>query len=494
MELGDYFRVLRNRWLSVLSVALVVLAATAAATLLMTPQYTSSTRMFFAVQGGESVSDLAQGSTFTEKQMSSYAEVARSPLVLEGVVEALGLDTEPRSLAGQLDVTVAADTTILVISATDADPSLARDIANTVADELSATVGDLNPERPDGSEAVRATMLSEAQISASPSSPNTTRNLALGVVLGLMLGAGVALLREVLDTKVRNEGDISAVTDISTLGSVPIDDAKSDHPVFMHDDALSQRAEAIRRLRTNLQFVDFSDRPSSILVTSSVSNEGKTTTAINLAASLADAGSRVVLVDADLRRPSIAKYMGFEGRVGLTTVLIGKATLGDVVQPWQDTSLDVLASGRVPPNPSELLGSRAMSRLLADLSTTYDVVVIDSPPLLPVTDAAILSKMVGGTLVVAGADSIHKAQLRTALESLAKVDADVLGLVLNKVERKSHSNYYGDYYATEDPNPTGNRSGRRSAGKSGEVPAPANGQVSGQGSTWPGERMSANRR
>jgi capsular exopolysaccharide synthesis family protein len=203
----------------------------------------------------------------------------------------------------------------------------------------------------------------------------------------------------------------------------------------------------------------------------------------------------VVLVDADLRRPSIAKYMGFEGRVGLTTVLIGKATVGDVVQPWQDTSLDVLASGRVPPNPSELLGSGAMSRLLADLTASYDVVVIDSPPLLPVTDAAILSKLVGGAIVVAGADSTHKAQLRTALESLAKVDADVLGLVLNKVERKSHDNHYGDYYGTVDPALTGTRSGRRSARQGANAPARAAEEPAGpKRSSWPGEQMSANRR
>src|SRR5690625_6951980 len=164
MDLGDYVNVLRSRWLTVVSIALLTIAATAAATLLMTPQYTSSTRMFFAVQGGESVSDLAQGSTFTEKQMASYAEVAQSPLVLEPVVETLDLDASARDVAGTLDVTVAADTTILVISATHEDPVLARDLANAVADQLSVTVGGLSPDSPDGAETVRATMLSEAQV------------------------------------------------------------------------------------------------------------------------------------------------------------------------------------------------------------------------------------------------------------------------------------------------------------------------------------------
>src|SRR5690625_412304 len=187
MELGDYLHVLRTRWLTITVIALATLAAAAVATLLMTPRYTSSTRMFFAVQGGESVSDLAQGSTFTEKQMASYAEVARSPIVLEPVIETLNLDVSARDLSDALNVTVAADTTILVIAATDEDPVLARDIANAVATQLSDTVSGLSPERPDGSETVRATMLSEAQVANSPSSPNTSRNLALGLVLGLML-------------------------------------------------------------------------------------------------------------------------------------------------------------------------------------------------------------------------------------------------------------------------------------------------------------------
>lgn len=489
MELGDYLRVLRNRWLTIATIALLTLAATSAATLLATPEYTSSTRLFFAVQAGESVSDLAQGSTFTEKQMASYAEVAQSPIVLEPVAEALNLGDDSR-LQDSITVTVAAETTILVISATDEDPVLARDLANAVADQLATTVGGLSPERSDGTEAVRATMLSEAEVAQAPSSPNTTRNLTLGLVLGVVLGAGVALLREVLDTKVRSESDIAAVTELSPLSTVPIDAEATGHPVFMHDDSMSMRAEAIRRLRTNLQFVDFGDRPSSIVVTSSVPGEGKSTTAINLAASLADAGARVILVDADLRRPSIAKYMGFEGRVGLTTVLIGRASIADVAQPWQGTSLDVLPSGQVPPNPSELLGSRAMTRLLNELAASYDVIVIDSPPLLPVTDAAILSKLAGGTLVVAGADRLQKQQLRASLESLEKVDAHVLGIVLNKVERKERDRYAYEYYGTADPSVTGTRASRRvrSRGRATQQATHA------KKSTWPGERLSASQR
>jgi capsular exopolysaccharide synthesis family protein len=214
---------------------------------------------------------------------------------------------------------------------------------------------------------------------------------------------------------------------------------------------LGAPAEAIRRLRTNLQFVGAGTQSKSLVVTSSVPGEGKSTTAINLAVSLADAGSRVILVDADLRRPSVADYLGVEGRAGLTTVLIGRADLEDVIQPWRDSGLHILPSGQVPPNPSELLGSTVMVDLLAKLEADYDVVLLDTPPLLPVTDATILTKLVGGAVVVVGADRIHKAQLAEALETLEIAGAQLHGLVLNKIARRDANPYVYEngYYSSK---------------------------------------------
>ena len=190
-------------------------------------------------------------------------------------------------------------------------------------------------------------------------SPNVLRNLAAGLILGLLLGIAVAIARRLLDTKVRNEADLELVTSVPVLGVVPFDSDAEAHPVVIRDDPLSVRAEAVRRLRTNLQFVEAAEQSRSVVVTSSIPGEGKSTAALNLAASLSDAGLNVVLVDADLRRPSIARYVGLEGSVGLTTVLIGEADLDDVLQPWGESTLRVLPSGQVPPNPSELLGSGA---------------------------------------------------------------------------------------------------------------------------------------
>lgn len=167
---------------------------------------------------------------------------------------------------------------------------------------------------------------------------------------------------------------------------------------------------------------------------------------------MADAGSKVILVDADLRRPSVAEYLGIEGAVGLTTVLIGRAELRDVIQPWQQSTLDILPSGQIPPNPSELLGSRAMTKLIRDLTDTYDMVLLDTSPLLPVTDASLLSKQAGGTLMVVGVDRIHRASLREAVDSLTTVGANLQGVVVNKMARRDSNAYV--YYAGYTPEKT----------------------------------------
>ena len=198
MELRDYFEILRRRWLTAIVTALVVLAATSAITLLMPQKFTAATRLFFAVQGTESVTDLAQGSTFAEKQITSYAEVATSPIVLDPVIERLDLGISSADLAESITATVPTDTVILEVSVVDSDPERAAVIANAVASELALIVSGLAPERDGGSQAVKATILKPAVVPIAPSSPNILRNFALGLVLATILALAAALIRDVL--------------------------------------------------------------------------------------------------------------------------------------------------------------------------------------------------------------------------------------------------------------------------------------------------------
>jgi succinoglycan biosynthesis transport protein ExoP len=451
VELSEYLDILRRRWLGVLIITLTTLALTSGVTLALPKKYTATTRLFIAV-AGVSVTDLAQGSNFAEKQMSSFAEVATSPRVLAPVIEQLGLQTTPKELSELVEATVPVDTVILEISATDLDPTRAAQIANAVGGELAKAAGGLSPKKEDGTEAVVATPIAAAEVPDKASSPKILQNLGVGLILGLLLGLGVAVLRHVLDTKVRNENDVRVLTESPILGVVAYDQEVSSHPVILRDRPLAAPSEAVRRLRTNLQFIDIGNRSKSIVISSSIPSEGKSTIAINLAVSLADAGARVILVDADLRRPSIAENLGIEGAVGLTTVLIGRAEVEDVVQRLGRTSLDLLPAGQIPPNPSELLGSTAMADLLEELSTSYDMVLLDSPPLLPVTDAVVLSNLAGGALVVVGVDRIHRPQLQQSLESLETAGAHLFGVVMNKIARREAAAYaYGSGYDSYAP-------------------------------------------
>ena len=468
MELKDYVAIVRKRWVSIVLVTVLVTGAAVAMTLLATPLYSARSQVFVSVRTGDTSTDLVQGASFTQRQVKSYTDLVTSPRVLIPVIEQLDLATTPDELATSISASSPIDTVLINITATNPDPQVASDIANAVAESLSTQVRELE-EPEDGESPVEISSVRAATPPPSPSSPKPVRNTALGFLLGLAIGFGLAVLREVLDTRVRTADDIRQVTDSSVMAAMAHDDEASDHPLIVHSAPHSIRAEAFRRLRTNLQFLDVADRLESIVVTSSLPGEGKSTTAINLAITLADAGSRVALVDADLRRPSVAEYMGIEGRAGLTTVLIGKAGLDDVIQPWGDGKLHVLTSGQVPPNPSEMIGSHAMAWLLGELVKRYDVVVIDTPPLLPVTDAAILARLTGGALVVAAANRVHRTDLADAIGSLEAVGARVLGVVMNRLARKQTDSY--SYYGQESDRAGQRRSKqarRRSGGNRGD--------------------------
>ena len=270
VELGDYLDILRRRWLGVLIIVLTTLALASAVTLAMPKKYTATTRLFIAVSGGQSATDLAQGSNFAEKQMSSYAEVATSPRVLAPVITQLGLPTTPKDLAESVEATVPVNTVILEISATDPDPTRAAQIANAVGQELTKAAGELSPQKEDGTEAVQATSIADAEVPDKASSPKILQNLGVGLILGFLLGLGVAVLRHVLDTKVRNEDDVRTLTGSPILGVVAYDQDVSSHPMILRDQPLAAASEAIRRLRTNLQFIDVANRPKSIVISSSI--------------------------------------------------------------------------------------------------------------------------------------------------------------------------------------------------------------------------------
>lgn len=442
MDLREQLYVLRKRWLTVLLVLVLSVAAAGVGSSLVTRKFTASTQLFFGVRGGANITDLTQGSSYIQQQMASYVRVATSPLVLKPVIAQLGLTVRPADLAKHVMASAPMDTVILEVDVTDPDAEQAARIANAIAAEVVSVAGQLVPAESDSVQPVRATVLAEAEVPDDSSSPDLLLNLALALAIGLAAGVGVALLRDALNTRVRTEADVASLTSAAVLGQIPLEATPRNDALGVLGDVRGTRAEAVRRLRTNFQFVELARSAKTILVTSSIAGEGKTTTFLELGQSLAASGLRVVLVDADLRNPAVAGALGLGTTAGLSTVLVGQTSLGDdVLHRVDEGSFDVLPAGPVPPNPTELLGSQAMLALLNQLSARYDLVLLDSPPILPVSDALVLSQLVDGSMLVVDADRLSRRQLREALEALETLDVDLLGVVLNKVPRRSLSTY-----------------------------------------------------
>lgn len=448
MELQDYLLVVRKRWRVIALVTLVAVGLAATMSALSTRMYEARTQFFVSTTGGSNSVDLLQGSTFTQQRVKSYAQLLTTPRILAPVAAAV--DVDEGGLAGRVTATSPPDTVLIDVAVRDTDPDRARATAEAIAEEFPAAVTEL--ESPAGQEAspVKVTVVKAPRTPTAPVSPQPTRNIALGLVVGLLLGLGAAVLRETTDRSVKTADDVKRVTEVPLLGAISHDPEAPKRPLIVEVDPRSPRAEAFRSLRTNLQFVDAANHPRTIVVTSSLAGEGKSTLTANLALTMAQAGARVCLIEADLRRPKVLDYMGLEGAVGLTDALIDRAEVIDVIQPYGGTNLWVLGAGPIPPNPSELLGSQAMRSVLENLSTRFDYVVIDAPPTLPVTDAVVLSKLVDGAIVVVGSGLVDREQLVHTLESLQSVGGKVLGVVLNRIPAKAGGGYGSYSYATPD--------------------------------------------
>lgn len=451
MDLRDYLRVVRRNWILIAATAMAGLLLGGVATTLTKPTYTAETQLFVSIASSGSVQELQQGNTFTQARVQSYVKTVTSPAVLQPAIDSLGLTTAPADLADRVKSSTDLNTVLINISVSDQSPVQAAAIAQAVANSLIATVERLEKPKTGGPSPVSLSVITPAVAPAAPAAPNTRVNLIAALLVGLALGVGAALLRSTMDSRVKGEADVRRVTEAPLLGGISFDQDATKKPLLTQASPQSQRAESFRQLRTNLQFANIAGRANSVLVTSSLPGEGKSTTATNLAISMAQAGQTVCLVDADLRRPMIGQYLGLDSTAGLTTALVGHTEVDQLLQPWGDDNLYVLTSGQIPPNPSELLGSEKMNQLILRLEDTFDAVIIDAPPLLPVTDAAVLSQSVGGVLLVVGVQKLKQQDLEKSSTALQLVSANVLGVVLNLLPAKGPDAYSYSYYATDEP-------------------------------------------
>jgi polysaccharide biosynthesis transport protein len=467
MTLSQFLLLIRDRWISVTALALLGAGLGIAYSSVATPMYQASTRVFVSVSGGASAADLSQANSFSEARVKSYTALAVTPRVLGLAAKRLGLSPERSSaLARVVAAEAEPDTVLISIRASDASPQRAAAIANAVTDELIASVNKVEQPTDSTPGLVRLSVFQDAVAPAAPYAPRGSVNLAIGLLAGLACGIGLAMLRHSLDTRLRSNEHVRRITDVSILSELPMTGSDGVRTLITEDARYSTRSEAFRQLRTHLSFTNLEGaRSQSIVVTSATPGEGKSSTAANLALVLAQSGSSVVLVDADMRRPTVGTTLGLESRVGLSTILARQVELEDALQTLGgDAPLDVITSGRVPPNPSELLGSESMAYLIRELEARYDHVVIDAPPILPVTDPAILGGLSSGVLLVVAADGkVRRTDVAQAVGRLEQVGVRLLGVALNKVPTKRRAHTYYNYETAAPVSESPRRSSRAKA-------------------------------
>ena len=532
LELKDFLKIVRTRKLVIISAVLVVTLTALAISFIQPPQYVGESRVLITERapGAALLGNVIPEITGQpERALETQVQLLQMRPLLENTIRELNLGVTPRELEGRIQVSAVGRTNIILVSVRDSDPARAAAIANEVAEqfvswsrdhrresiaaavdqvdarltevedailtfgrkvqdegrteELAAelqvalsTYSSLSQEREnlriqEQLETGSARVVSPAVINEDPISPNPLRNAILALAIGLALGLGLAMLSEYLDNTLKSSEEVESIFGAPVLGMIPLEKLEDTDQkrLTIVDRPGSFAAEAYRVLRNSLDFVNFEHNIKTLLITSAAPVEGKSTVSANLAASLAQTGQNVVLISCDFRRPTTDRLFGLQNIIGLSDVLRGAHTLKSALQRPGDEHLLVLTAGKMPPNPSEILGSTKMQELIENLKEWADWIILDTPPLLAVADATALARWADGTLIVTrGGVSTRDAAVK-ARDMLDMVGAKIIGSVVWGLEEKYAEGgygYYGQYsYSAyyQQPEAT-NRSGNSKRG------------------------------
>ncbi len=457
MRLADYGAALRRYWIAILLMIAVGAAVGFGWAKLQTPVYEADASGFIKVASAadEEMYGPGQADGLAQSKVPTYLDMASWRTVATTAGEQLGVSTPPEVLVQRIAVTNPAGTAILKITAQGASPAEASDLASAWVNALAVEIDKVEGNGKAGSAPMTILLGESASLPTEPVFPDVKLAIIVGLVIGLGGGIAFALVRAIADRRLRSADDVEQRLDIPVAGTLPdVTGLSSGKRLYRMGGAgaKAQRAdfavrESLRMLRTNLQFMNVDDPPRKIVVTSALPGEGKSTVAANLAGALADSGQHVVLIDGDLRRPTVADSVDVDGSVGLTDVLAGRVEIASALQRVAAMpNLLVLPAGTLPPNPSELLGSERMRALLSELAE-HATVIVDAPPLLAVTDGAVLTRQSDGALIVVSAGHTGYDVVDKAVDVLEKIHGHVLGVVLNKVPMSGGA--YGGTYSYE---------------------------------------------
>jgi receptor protein-tyrosine kinase len=404
--------------------------------LLQTPLYVSSTQFFISTTDSTSASPSFQGSQFSVQRAVAYARLINGEEMSRRVIDRLGLDMSTGELQSTIQASAVPDTVLVDVTVTDSSAERAKRIADAVGTEFIDLINELEAPANGAASPVTATITDRPEAAGEPSSPDTLLNVATAGLLGLLVGGGIAVARRRPDRWVASDEQGAELAGAPVVGHVLRDGSLAKRHL-MHRGGSVTAAENFRQLRNNLQRLDGGEPPRVIMVTSAVPSEGKTTAVVNLALVLAEAGHKVTVLDAHLRAPRVAEYLGIPNDVGLSDLLTGGADFDDVLRRYSERDLWVIPAGPIPVDAGQLLASSDLQAIVAKLSGDSDYVLVDAPPVLPVADASGLAVHVDGVLICVRYGSTRTAQLRQAAAVLDRARARTLGVVLTVVPPKA---------------------------------------------------------
>lgn len=471
----DLSRLVRAVWSRAWIVAVVSILSMVLVFLLtfffVTPKYEAHA-MFYVnnssiSMGDASISLSSSDITASKSLVDTYIVILDTWETQQDVIDYAGVNLTTNQFMDMVSSTAVNETEVFRVTITSEDPVEAEKLANAVAYILPKRIGTIV-------EGTSAQIVSSARTPSKPSSPNYIVNSLVGFILGFVLSVGIIALREWLDITIRTEGDVLQSSNLPLLAKVPDMGVKSKSGYYGYGksrkkkEAVSEKkagmvgdgvsfaaSEAYKMLRTKIEFSFTDDKTCPVIgVSSAMAGEGKSLTAANLAYSLAQLEKKVLLIDCDMRRPSLAEKLSIQKHPGLSNYLIGKASLDKVTQTvgsgFMETTLKVITAGKNPPNPMELLRSEKMERTVAKLRETYDFIVLDLPPVGEVSDALAVAKMADGVILVACQDYGTRVALRNAVNQFEFIGTKLLGVVMNRAsDRKKkygYRNYYKHYY------------------------------------------------
>lgn len=435
-ELQDLLRIIKQQAKIIIGITLVSIIFAAVLSLtVITPQYEARTTLLVQSHNtGNQISynDLAAN----QKLVFTYGEIIKSNRIARDVISRLDLNMTEQELLKKVRVLRSSESLVTTILVKDANLSMAVTLANNLAHVFKDNL-------PLVMKVENVTVLDEARIEDNPEpvSPRVMFNIAITAILSLSVGCVVALVVELLDKTVKTENMAAELLEIPVLSTIPLETEKGRTGQICLEQPKSQVAEAFRAFRTNIRYMGLKKELSVVLITSALPGEGKSFITSNLGAVIAKEKKKVLLVDCDLRKPSLHKIFDIDNEYGLTSVLMKEAAVGSVLRNVQQY-LDILTSGPIPPNPAEMLGTIQMSQLVNSLKNNYDIVLLDSSPIIPVTDGQLLAKISDGVVMVIKAGYTPREDIKSAMENLKLVGANIIGTVLNyrKVEKRKY--YY----------------------------------------------------